>query len=125
MDSYLKIVQARQLRLLLLTLIGMLTFSTFSPAAQLKVGDEYEGGKIVYIFQPGDKDFAETADQAVIVAKADVLANYTWSDTRSSIDKLEGLGSHDGNLPGHARQARLVRGGQFSVTRQGDVVLPK
>ncbi len=116
MQHYLKIISARSLRFLLLNAVVMLTFSLLSPAAPLMVGDEYGGGKVVYIFQPGDKDFAETADQAVIVAKADVSAALSWSDTKSSTDKLEGIGFHDRNLPNRAKQVRLERS-QNSVHR--------
>ncbi len=108
MKNYPKIVPARVLELLLLTALGMTTLSPLSLAAPLMVGDEYGGGKVVYIYQPGDKGFAEKADQAVIVAKADVSASISWSDTRSSTDKLEGIGSHDGNLHERTRQARNV-----------------
>jgi len=92
MKQYLKIFQFRPLRALLLVAVAMVTFSPLSSAAPLMVGDEYGGGKVVYIFQPGDKDFAKTADQAVIVAKADVSATISWSDSRSAADKIEGIG---------------------------------
>ncbi len=107
MKNDLKIFSVRLQRFLLLTALGMLTLSPLSPAAPLMVGDEYGGGKVVYIFQPGDKDFAETADQAVLVAKADVSAALSWSDTRSSTDKIEKIGSNGDNLSGSARQARI------------------
>ncbi len=108
MKNYLNIFPPRPLRLLL-TALGMVMLSTLSSAAPLMVGDAYGGGKVVYFFQPGDQDFAESADQAVIVAKADVSATILWSDTRTSIDKLEGIGSHERRVPGRARQARLAR----------------
>ncbi len=109
MKNDLNIFPPPSLRLLLLTALNMITLSPLSPAAPLMEGDEYGGGKVVYIFQPGDQDFAESADQAVIVAKADVSATISWSDTRTSTDKLEGIGSHERRVPGRARQARLAR----------------
>jgi len=109
MKNYPTVVPARLLKFLLLTFSAMTTLSSLTLAAPLMIGDEYGGGRVVYIYQPGDKRFAETADQAVIVAKADVSASSSWSDTRSSTDKLEGIGSHDGNLHERARQARNVQ----------------
>jgi hypothetical protein len=108
MKSFLKILLARPQRLLL-TIAGVITFSPYSQAAPLIVGDEYEGGRIFYIFQPGDKEYAETVDQAVILAKAETSSSLFWTDSRSSTDKLERIGAHGQNVQGSTRQARLVR----------------
>ncbi len=109
MKNCIQKVLIRLLKPLLLGAVGFVALSTHSMAAMLKVGDEYGGGKVAYIFQPGDNDYAKTADQAVIVAKADVSASLYWSDTRTSTDKLEGIGYYDGNLPRRVRQDRLVK----------------
>ncbi len=107
MNNCLQKVFTRQLKALLLAAVGMVALSSQSSAA-LKVGDAYGGGVVAWIVQPGDKDYAETTEQAVIVAKADVSATLYWSDTRTATDKLEAIGFKDGNLQGRARQTRLT-----------------
>jgi len=118
MKFFLKILSPRRQRLLLLTVAGIITFSPLSLAAPLMVGDDYGGGRVVYIFQPGDKEFAETADQAVIVAKAEASSTLSWTDSRSSTDKLEGLGSSDRNLPARTRQAQLTTTITHEITHE-------
>ncbi len=48
---------------------------------KLKIGDEYGGGKIAYIFQPGDKDYIEGEHHGLVAAKEDISATYAdaWS----------------------------------------------
>ena len=101
-------VLIRPVTFLLFTATGMITHSTLSPAELLKVGNTYEGERVADIFQPGDQDYAETAEQAVIVAKADASTTLYWSDAKTSSDKLEGMGYGKINLPGKAGKKQLV-----------------
>jgi hypothetical protein len=101
---------SRSLMLLLLTAIGVATLPAKSSATPLKVGDEYGGGKIVYIFQPGDAEYAETTEQAVISPKTDISGNIFWSDVKTSTDKLDNLGYSERNRQGEARQNQFAAG---------------
>lgn len=98
MKSPVKKHLTRSLMLLLLSATSMATLSVKSSAALLKVGDEFGGGKIVYIFNPGDKGYAERTEQAVIIGKADVSVNIYWSEAKTSMDRIDAIGYHDVNL---------------------------
>ncbi len=108
MNNYRQEVFTRPLQTLLLTAVGTLALSPLSLAVELKVGDAYGGGKAAYILRPGDKDYAQSIDQAVIVAKADATTSLYWSDNRTATDKIDGMGFNDSNLHGYARQAQLT-----------------
>jgi uncharacterized protein YjbI with pentapeptide repeats len=41
------------------------------------VGDEYGGGIVAYLFQPGDKGYDENEQHGLIAAKSDIRINYT------------------------------------------------
>jgi hypothetical protein len=52
---------------------------------KLKIGDAYGGGKVVCIFQPGDKGYIKGEQHGLIAADADIKTTYTDSWTGRSI----------------------------------------
>jgi hypothetical protein len=64
--------KAMQKIFIVLTAI-IFTANAFAQVSQetQKIGDNYEGGKIFYIFQPGDKSFIEAETHGLVVATAD------------------------------------------------------
>jgi hypothetical protein len=101
---------SRSLRLLVLMAIAMTTLSVKLSAALLKVGDEYGGGKVANIIQPGDKDYADIAVQAVIIGKADISVNIYWSEAKTSMDRIDAIGYNEVNFQQNAHQNQLAIG---------------
>lgn len=52
----------------------------------LSVGDNYQGGKIAYIFQPGDPGFIEGETHGLIAAESDQGSDAEWGCNLTSID---------------------------------------
>lgn len=52
----------------------------------LSVGDDYQGGKIAYIFQPGDPGFIEGETHGLIAAASDQGPGSIWGCNFTSID---------------------------------------
>lgn len=56
--------------------LSMVSVTAKSFAVTYKIGDTYGGGKIAYIFQPGDPGYVEGKQHGLIAAEADVSTTY-------------------------------------------------
>ena len=44
----------------------------------MPIGDTYQGGRIVYILQPGDLNYSASVERGIIVSEADVSSGVQW-----------------------------------------------
>jgi hypothetical protein len=89
----------RLVRYLLLLCCCLFPFSSASFARPLKVGDEYAGGIVIYLYQPGEEGFKESARETVIAGKTNISENLYWSDAKAASDKFDGSSYRDLDLP--------------------------
>jgi hypothetical protein len=61
---------------LLLAGLSMVSVTARSSAVTYKLGDTYGGGKVGYIFRPGDSGYVEGQQHGLIAAEADVNTTY-------------------------------------------------
>ncbi len=66
-----------------------------------KIGNYYGGGKIAYIFQPGDKGYVDGERHGLIAAEADLPGGYkyTWKAAKKACDDLSEHDCSDWYLP--------------------------
>ncbi len=84
----------RVLKALLLSLFGLVLTLAPSFAAPLKVGDDYGGGKVVYIPKPG-----VAVPHGLIAADVDLPGLFNWKDAAAACENLELNGYNDWQLP--------------------------
>jgi len=79
----------RLMKSLLLSFFVLLGVSPLSQARTLKVGDEYAGGIVIYLFQPGEEGFKERAEEVMIVGETTLSEHLYWSDAKAASDKFD------------------------------------
>jgi hypothetical protein len=60
------------------------TISFTTPVAPIAVGDSYGGGKVFYIFQPGDLGYVANETHGLIAATVDQSAGIRWNNGSNS-----------------------------------------
>lgn len=84
---------------LLLWGLGVLAVSEVSFAAP-KVGDEFGGGKVVYILQPGDPGYVAGEEHGMVAAKEDLpQESLSWAEAKAAAERLELSGYKGWSLP--------------------------
>ena len=96
---------------LLLTTIGTISVAVCSSGAPLKIGDEYGGGKIACILEPGDTGYAELAEQFMIASKADISESENLTAAQTASDKMEHSGYCDRLLQIKSPRNQVAVGG--------------
>ncbi len=85
-----KILIFRSVRLLLLLGFGLLIVSPLSQARALKVGDEYGGGIVIYLFPQDKEDFKKSAEEVMISGETKMSEHLYWSHLKMASDKFCG-----------------------------------
>ena len=85
----------RIMKPLLLTGFCLAVVSSLSHARPLKVGDEYGGGVIIYLFPQGDEGFKERTEEVMIAGKTNISEHLFWSDTKAASDTFFGPSYRD------------------------------
>jgi hypothetical protein len=74
---------------MLLATFWSLAGSECALGASLKIGDNYGGGKIALILQPGDPGYADLAEHFIVVAKTDISETEELPDAKEAADSIE------------------------------------
>lgn len=77
-------------KLLLLSGFGLLMVSPLSQARTLKVGDEYGGGVVIYLFPQDEGRFKKSADEVMIAGETKMSEHLYWSHLKTASDKFRG-----------------------------------
>lgn len=96
MQCITRIPAPRLMKPLLLLGFGLLAVSQVSHARTLKVGDEYAGGVIIYLFPSGEESFKQNVEEHV---KMNISEQLYKPDSKEASDKFDTPSFHDGMVP--------------------------
>lgn len=98
------------LRASFLLLAMVVVTGSLLSGAPVNVGDEYGGGKVVYVLHPGDPGFKAGEDHGLIAAKDDLPEeSLTWSEAKAAAERLELSGYKGWSLPSQDDLALLYQ----------------
>jgi hypothetical protein len=80
-----------------------------SAPASLKAGDQYGGGKVVYLFQPGESGYVAGQTHGLIAATADIGEGMMWAKAVKLCKEYRGGGFSDWRLPSKEELNRLYK----------------
>ncbi len=110
MKNFSKKVCIRLLAAMLLWGMGTVTVSEVSFAAPVNVGDEYGGGKVVYLLQPGDSGYVAGEEHGLIAAKQDLPEeSLNWAEAKAAAERLELSGYKGWSLPSQQELSLLYQ----------------
>ena len=80
-----------------------------SAPASLKAGDQYGGGKVVCLFQPGEAGYVSGQTHGLIAATADIGEGVMWAKAVKLCQDYRGGGFSDWRLPSKEELNRLYK----------------
>ncbi len=110
MKQFLRILFVPLLRTLLLSGFGVVMVSSILSAAPINVGDEYGGGTVVYILQPGDPGYSAGELHGFVAAKDDLpKESVNWFEAKSAVERMEVNGNKGWSLPNEGELSLLYK----------------
>ena len=83
-------------------LLGLcvVSVSPLLSAAPINVGDEYGGGKVFYILQPGDQGYKAGELHGLVAANEDLpQESLSWFEAKAAVEMMEVRGNKGWSLP--------------------------
>jgi hypothetical protein len=100
MKYFAKTSVLRLVKHLLLSGFLLALCSPVSHARILKVGDEYAGGIVIYLFSPGDGGGTERREEIMMADQTTLSEHLYWSDAKAASDKFDAPSYGDWDEPG-------------------------
>jgi hypothetical protein len=95
----------------LITTCWSLSVAVCAPRAPLKIGDEYGGGKIALILEPGDPGYSDLAEQFMVTSKTDISKTDDSKEAKEASDSMEETSHYDRYLQSNARRNQDMANG--------------